>query len=282
MYIKNNIDKNLKSNEKLINLKEIQRLHSKTRSHIQKLSLKRRKLLDDFLNKQNIDIFSNEMLTLTNIFRFKLVKNKKSKKSTIKKIKPDKINECFGKYKMISSVGSGAFGNAYLVEKNKKQYCIKVIQIRPNNLEMVENEIKISKELGKHGICPKVYNAYLCENKGTKNVYIIMDFMNGGTLTKWLETNILTKKAKDDITSKINKLHKLKYIHNDIHGENILVHKTKKKTEFFISDFGLSGSFDTIIKNTKNYDLLNLDYLFKHQMNLDKMIAQLFIVCGII
>ena len=74
----------------------------------------------------------------------------------------------------------------------------------------------------------------------------------------------------------------MKYIHNDIHGENILVHKTKKKTEFFISDFGLSNSFDNTIKNIKNYDLLNLDYLFKHQINLDRMIAQLFIVCGII
>lgn len=282
-YIKTYVDKTLKPNEKIINLKKFKQLHSKTKTHIQNLSVKKKNLLQDYLNKKKID--QNKFNILNNIFRFYLNQNKINKKNTtLKQIQPDKLNKCFGKYKMISQLGAGFFGITYLVEKDNKQYCIKTIQIySDNDYKKIENEIKISKDLGKHKICPKVYDAYICKETGVTRAYIVMEYMNGGTLNKWMENNMLTKKDKESIKLKLNKLHKLKYIHRDIQGDNILVHKNNQnKPEFFISDFGISFSFTDIVEDGKTSDIQCLEQLFKHQIVIDRIIAQLFVICGII
>jgi predicted Ser/Thr protein kinase len=296
-FISTHIDKKFTST-KLLDLDKIEKLYKKTLSYIRGLSKKKHNEFMQSLSKHKIDI--DKIKILKNIFRKidnKKTKNKKSNneiEDDFKKFEPKIEGEyrCFGDYKVLHGLGSGSFGVVYLVEKNGKKYAIKVISINfdpifgmtsGNNLKNIKNEIEITKKMGEMNIGPKLYDSYICEpNINKLSAFIVMEWMTEGSLGNWLQNNKLSKKQHESILQKIEKMHKLGYIHADLHDNNILVTKNKSKVEFFIGDFGLSKTTKDLIKLQEEFDIRPIQMINKNNSILHSDIAKLFIICELI
>tara|TARA_R110002074_G_scaffold15082_5_gene52122 strand:- start:2889 stop:3800 length:912 start_codon:yes stop_codon:yes gene_type:complete len=291
-FIETHIDKKFKST-KLLDLDKIEKLYKKTLTYIRGLSKKKHTEFMLALSKQKCDIDKTQILT--NIFWRIDNKNNTNKKNTkiqneFKKFEP-KIEgnyRCFGDYKVLNPLGSGAFGSVYLVEKNGKKYAIKAIDIHFNNIyvslndymKTIKNEIEITKKMGDIKIGPKLYDSYVCQPDMNKlSVFIVMEWMTEGSLGNWLQNNKLTKSQENGILKKVEKMHEMGIVHADLHQENILVTKNKSKVEFYIGDFGLSKTTKDLVKQHENSDITNVKMITKNNSILYSYIAKLFIAC---
>ena len=194
------VDRKCKKNNKMINIMKIKNLYLK----LQKFLMNQNKDFIDKLNMEisNKEIDNNKRIIIENIFKKFGNDNKNEKVSNkIKSKKPNLKgeNKCFTDYKVIRELGSGAFGTTFLTEKKEKQYAIKQIEIRLNpwndklnvQIDNIKKEIEISIKMGEINIGPKIYDYYMCKTMGKLSVYIVMDYMNLGTLKDWLQNNQL-------------------------------------------------------------------------------------------
>lgn len=172
------------------------------------------------------------------------------------------------KYKIIKNLGQGAFGTVYLVEKNKKQFAVKV-QLKKSDYTIKKfidesiNEYKNGKITGSHKITPKYYNLYFLYNKyDYKMISIIeMEAIKGKTLEDYLiNKKKLSANETKILQNKIEKLHKLNIVHGDLHVGNIMVTTKNKKFDVFLVDLGFSSTKHNLFKKSKN---LNYTYLKK-------------------
>ena len=298
-FIKNHIDKKFYENylksDKLIDLDKLEKLYKKTLTFIRKLSKGKHVQFMMAFSKHKFDIEKVQILTQL-FFKFdnkKTNKNNKPIKDQFKKFEPkiEGTYRCFGDYKVIHEIGSGAFGTVYLVEKDNKKYAIKTQHINFNNvwltpnqhMKQIKNEIDITKKMGDMDIGPKLYDYYICQPDMNKiSIFMVMELMTEGSLNNWLQNNKLTKAQENNIVNKIEKMHKAGIVHADIQDHNILVTKRKSKIEFYIGDFGISKTVENLIKETKEFDIIQLEHISKNNSMLHPYIAKLFILCNLI
>ena len=163
-------------------------------------------------------------------------------------------------YILDKSLGKGSFGEVFLTKKEKssKLYATKKIPLTHLQNEefkkYITNEIKIMKML-QHDNVIKFYDCYQTEN----NLYLIMDYINGGSLSEYLAEYKLKKGAAfpqkmiqffvKQIVQGLIYIHSKNIIHRDIKLDNILLNfpaNTKKENRDYhlaqikIIDFGLS------------------------------------------
>ena len=171
-------------------------------------------------------------------------------------------------YNLIKIIGKGCFGQVYLaIKDNFEKYAIKRIHI--SNLEKnvskkkcIDNEINIMSQL-KHENIIRLHNIF----KTKEHLYLVMDYMNGGNLSKYLENykKIYNKPFPQEmiqffvrqIVEGLVYLHSKGIIHRDLKLDNILLNFkgiNNKENMIYnhgrikIIDFGLS----TQIKKDKN------------------------------
>ena len=287
------IDKSFKVNEKIIDLKRIKKIFNKSIKYLNQQNQETIVEIESKISKYNLDI--NKKNILINIFQTPEKNNILSKNPSkqIKTRQPNKAGEhkCFTDYKYIRELGRGAFGITSLTEKDGKEYAIKKIEIRfelwmgniDDQIKKIKNEIKIAKMMGEENVGPKIHDYYLCKSSGNIDIYIIMDYMNLGTLLTWLQTNKLNEKQENEIMKKITKMHQ-KITHRDLHLANILVHKHKNKISFYISDFGLGNTFNSLIEQSKEGDFKRFkdSIELQNRYKYNDIISSLFIICGLI
>lgn len=294
-FIINNIDKKLLDykSDKILDIEKIEKLYKKTITYFKNLSNKKRNLIFEEIHKLNIDKVKCKILdNLFILFNKPKQINSNNLSNKFKRLEPkmDGKYKCFGDYKVINQLGAGAFGSVYLVEKGNKKYAIKNQFIkdtmwtsRTENIKQIKNEIEISIKMGKKNIGPKIYDYYMCDVDFDKTtVIIVMEYMNEGTLSNWLVNNKLTKKHKEQINDKIEKMHNENILHLDIHDENIFVSKKGSKIEFFIGDFGLSQTFKQLINTQEKYDKSCIKGIFDNNLYLHMYISKLFVFCQLI
>ena len=248
------------------------------------------------LSKHKGDIDKNQILTqiFWKIDNKKVINKKNTKiQDEFKKFEPkiDGQYRCFGDYKVLNPLGSGAFGSVYLVEKNGKKYAIKAIDIHFNNIyislndnmKTIKNEIEITKKMGDMNIGPKLYDSYVCQPDMNRiSVFIVMEWMTEGTLNNWLLNNRLTKAYQKQINDKIAKMHKEKIVHSDLHSNNIFVTKKGSKIEFYIGDFGLSKTIEQLLEYHKGFDESAIKTIYNNNAMIHPFISKLFILCNLI
>lgn len=220
----------------------------------------------------NINLYKNN---LNNILLYQIIREYLNKENTnsisdlvnyLKKSKIPLKNDELCKYNTGELLGEGAFGAVYRLPKNKvlkvinaTNYIIPKKNIREEfgeKIEQIVNEIRSMEKMNKiePPISPKIYDYWMSNNNDSLHVYIVMEF-KGTALWKWLQEKQrnLTENEEKIIEEKIEKMHKAGVVHNDLHLNNILVEEVNNKINFYIADFGLSKTketlFDTIKKN---------------------------------
>jgi predicted Ser/Thr protein kinase len=161
-------------------------------------------------------------------------------------------------------LGSGAFGT---VHKSRAPSCIKGI---PKDVEWVaikmetigsffskdqtpeylRKHISILQDVGNAGLTPKVFDTFICiDEKGQNTIIKVMEYVDGITLHKWIETASVAnrKKAQTILQEKVQQLGQMGILHSDLHGGNIMVVPTAKGgvRDVVIIDFDLAKRADT-------------------------------------
>jgi serine/threonine protein kinase len=174
-------------------------------------------------------------------------------------------------YQIIETIGNGAFGKVVKAIKKKTQeiVAVKIFSINKskNKYENIITEANIMKDLNHINIVK-----YLGYFESGNNIYIVMEYLNGGTLKQYIENN------KDKINENISRiiikqiLSALSYLHytcnichRDVKPENIMFAEKDNINSIKLLDFGLStDNFES-----KNY-LLNcgtLSYMAPEQIS---------------
>jgi tRNA A-37 threonylcarbamoyl transferase component Bud32 len=288
----NNTDISFLNGNKLIDLNKIKQLYKKTLRYLKNMNQEEFEKLKNEISKKNIK--RNKINIIRNIFSSFNVKSSFEyiPKIDLSAVKLIQERKCFKDYNKIDTLGQGAFGITYLVEKDDKKYALKeqkitIVEWKPSKedqLILIKNEILISQKMGELGIGPKIYDYYTCVEKSVLQVYILMEYMDGGTLKEWALKNNFTKQHKKEILEKIENIHKEGVIHYDLHLENVLVKENNGKPEFYISDFGIGLTLDSIKErdHKKDFNMFNDALIFLEENKYLDTIASLFIINGLI
>ena len=191
-------------------------------------------------------------------------------------------------YELEKKLGEGAFGEVWLTSKkdDTKKYATKKMDReeieKSESMKYLRNEIAILQYLNHPNIVK-----FQEVKKTKKHFYIIMEYCNGGDLSKALEIYIekygkpfdekLVQHFMKQIISAFRYIHEKKIIHRDVKLENILLHyddeEDKKnfnlmKAQVKIIDFGFACK---ISKEGLQYSVLgspiNMDPLILKKLN---------------
>lgn len=146
-------------------------------------------------------------------------------------------------FRIISKAGQGASGEVYLAEslipgERGKKVAIKQmdLKVQPRK-ELIINEILVMKD-SQHANIVNFLDSYL---RGTTDLLVVMEYMEGGSLTEVIENNEckLSERQISTICFETLKglqfLHRKHIIHRDIKSDNVLL---DAKGNVKITDFG--------------------------------------------
>lgn len=146
-------------------------------------------------------------------------------------------------FRIISKAGQGASGEVYLAEslipgEKRRKVAIKQmdLQAQPRK-ELIINEILVMKDL-RHENIVNFLDSYL---RGNNDLLVIMEYMEGGSLTEVIENNECKVNERQIATicfetlKGLQFLHKKHIIHRDIKSDNVLL---SAQGHVKITDFG--------------------------------------------
>ncbi|KAG9310806.1 Pkinase-domain-containing protein [Chiua virens] len=141
-------------------------------------------------------------------------------------------------YSKIRKVGQGASGHVFVAKMlaNGRKVAIKEMDLshQPRK-ELIVNEILVMKE-SQHPNIVNFLDSYLLKNT---ELWVVMEYMEGGALTDIIENNALEEDQISSICSETCKglchLHSQSIIHRDIKSDNVLLDAEGRVK---ITDFG--------------------------------------------
>lgn len=150
-------------------------------------------------------------------------------------------------FQIISKAGQGASGSVYLARsKRLNGQCVAIKQIdltKQSRKELIVNEILVMKD-SQHPNIVNFIEAYL---NGPSDLWVIMEYMEGGSLTDVIDNN--PKITEEQIacicyetTKGLQHLHKKNFIHRDIKSDNVLLDAYGNVK---ITDFGFCAKLTT-------------------------------------
>ncbi|PAV15762.1 Pkinase-domain-containing [Pyrrhoderma noxium] len=141
-------------------------------------------------------------------------------------------------YSKIKKIGQGASGHVYVAKSlsSGKKVAIKEMDLsRQPRIELIVNEILVMKE-SQHPNIVNFLDSYLVRNN---ELWVVMEYMEGGALTDIIENNSLEEEQIASICFETCKglghLHEQHIIHRDIKSDNVLLDAQGRVK---ITDFG--------------------------------------------
>ena len=256
-----------------IDLTSITKIYNKLHQKYSKMTPKQiEKMQQEFTDKPKIDQYHQ----LQSIISYCVENNSQYRKKKLDKmIKGNKMyiptntkskQGCFKAYKQEKELGSGFYGTAYLASKGKNKYAVKVQDILINNIQQGKQEAEIATKMGKIGVGPKIYESYFCNHQNSLKLFIVQEYMAGGSLTDWkAQGNKFTPKLKQDLKNKVKLMHKHGIYHQDLKEDNILIQDKNGKQELFIGDFGISKTANSLTKDALFSDTQDMKYVITGQ-----------------
>jgi tRNA A-37 threonylcarbamoyl transferase component Bud32 len=152
---------------------------------------------------------------------------------------------CIAAYKEKRELGRGEYGTTYsFVDPEKDdRLALKTIHFNSTSdsrlYENVVNEVEVQRFMGEQGIAPRIHETFYCYENGGVTIMIVMDLMTVGDIDDFSATRALTDAHREIILKKVERMHELGYVHNDLHSGNVFVTEDDNgEFDFFIGDFG--------------------------------------------
>lgn len=159
-------------------------------------------------------------------------------------------------FNILTKLGKGGFGSVAKVrcKLDNKIYALKIIEKQNDNKKYNYREIQMFQKL-KHPNIIKYYGCFEDDN----NIYLIIEYMENGSLTKFIGGKSRIKynaKIPNELVwnlflqsiSGLVYIHSQKIIHRDIKPDNLLIDNNMKLK---ITDFGISKTFE---KDKNNFN----------------------------
>lgn len=153
-------------------------------------------------------------------------------------------------YKLLKEYFEGGQSKTFLVEKGQKKYIVKVpksLKLSSERKFRLEREIKALELMNGIGV-PQLYDFSLSEE-----IYIIMDFIPGKTLSEFIVSNKVDLDNAIDLIKSIcdviEKAHKIGLFHRDLKPDNIIISELTNKP--IVIDFGICWLIDDKTFKTK-------------------------------
>ncbi|OMJ09187.1 Serine/threonine-protein kinase CLA4 [Smittium culicis] len=141
-------------------------------------------------------------------------------------------------YNKIKKIGQGASGSVFMARSlvTKKIVAIKQMDLKTQpRKELLVNEILVMKE-SQH---PNIVNYIESFLIGNSDLWVVMEYMNGGALTDIIDNNSMNENQIATISLEVcnglHHLHKQNIIHRDIKSDNVLL---GEDCQVKITDFG--------------------------------------------
>lgn len=144
-------------------------------------------------------------------------------------------------YKKLKRVGQGASGSVYVaisVATNTKIAIKQMDLAHQPRKDLIVTEIMVMKE-SQHPNIVNYLDSFLVQNN---DLWVIMEYMEGGALTDVIDNNTMTEQQIATVcletTAGLHHLHSRNILHRDIKSDNILLNASGQVK---ISDFGFSA-----------------------------------------
>ena len=161
-------------------------------------------------------------------------------------------------YTVVDYLGQGAFGSVYKVRH--KFLGIQALKIfHPGSIppeqepELFTEAFMLSKFT--HENVVRVYDANTFEFNNNRYCYIAMEYVNGGTLSKYIEQKVrlpikLALQIQEDICRGLALAHKMNppVVHRDVKPQNVMLSMNNNDIIAKVSDFGLANHVDPITR----------------------------------
>ena len=161
-------------------------------------------------------------------------------------------------YTVVDYLGQGAFGCVYKVRH--KFLGIQALKIfHPGSIppeqepELFTEAFMLSKFT--HENVVRVYDANTFELNNSRYCYIAMEYVNGGTLSKYIEQKVrlpinLALQIQANICSGLALAHKMNppIVHRDVKPQNVMLSINNNNIIAKVSDFGLANHVDPVTR----------------------------------
>ena len=158
------------------------------------------------------------------------------------------------RYKPLRNLGKGSFGEVVLVQDNKNHRCVamKIMKMPEESsaLARVNREIAILEQLNH----PHIVTLFEVERNSPGYLYLIMQFLEGGSLESLLElggalTEPEGRVLARQLLSALTYVHSLDVLHRDIKPENVMAanpitRATLEQACWKFCDFGFARRID--------------------------------------
>ena len=180
---------------------------------------------------------------------------------TTKKILIPRHTKIRDTYTIDRFLGEGAFGSVYKVRH--RYLGIQALKIFHQGIISKEQEPILFNEayiLSRitHDNVVRVYEANTFDYDGKRFCYIAMEYVEGGTLSDYIETEIKLSidtaiKLQKDICCGLSKLHNTEppLVHRDVKPQNIMLSVKGHSLTAKVSDFGLARHVDPVTRITE-------------------------------
>lgn len=166
-----------------------------------------------------------------------------------------------GRFKIVKLLGSGSFGETYLVEDrdlpNRPIYVVKRLQPKSNSPAVLQiakrlfnSEAEVLYRLGNYDQIPRL----LAHFEEDQQFYLVQEFIRGHDLSKeltpgkqWSEAQVI--EFLEDILKTLEFVHQQKVIHRDIKPANLI--RRKQDEKIILIDFGTVKEIETLVANTQ-------------------------------
>jgi len=156
-----------------------------------------------------------------------------------------------GKYQIAAEVGEGGFGKTFLGYDSgmDRQVAVKELlhdsaEVAPEDYEGYKRRFRKEAQVVSKFAHPNVVAAYALETDAAGDLYLVLEFVDGGSLKNLLDKGVLDPRQAVaialDLCEAIDVIWKLDIVHRDVKPSNILLTKDgqAKLTDFGVAQVG--------------------------------------------